>query len=83
MERKLKQTSSGGLTFLGDYRANRIDKKMDHLSCFSGGMFALGSKYSANMEQHYMDLGAELTKTCHQAYDNTGRYTACFLVCFY
>ncbi|XP_072021907.1 mannosyl-oligosaccharide 1,2-alpha-mannosidase IA-like [Amphiura filiformis] len=70
MERKLKQKSSGGLTFLGDYRANRIDRKMDHLSCFSGGMFALGAEY-ATEKQHYIDLGAELTKTCHQAYENT------------
>ncbi|XP_070568664.1 mannosyl-oligosaccharide 1,2-alpha-mannosidase IA-like [Ptychodera flava] len=70
IEKKLKQESSGGLTFLGEYRSGRIDRKMDHLSCFSGGMFALGAKGSTQ-EEHYLDLGAKLTETCHQAYANT------------
>ncbi|XP_072178341.1 mannosyl-oligosaccharide 1,2-alpha-mannosidase IA-like [Diadema setosum] len=72
MEGRMKQKSGGSLTYFGDIRANRIDKKMDHLSCFSGGMFALGSKYSdGTKREHYMDLGKEITKTCHRSYDNT------------
>eukprot|EP00057_Strongylocentrotus_purpuratus_P025085 XP_011679559.1 PREDICTED: mannosyl-oligosaccharide alpha-1,2-mannosidase isoform B [Strongylocentrotus purpuratus] len=71
MESRMKQKSGGGLTYFGDIRANRVDKKMDHLSCFSGGMFALGSKFSDSKKDHYLEMGKEITKTCHQAYDNT------------
>ncbi|XP_006815977.1 mannosyl-oligosaccharide 1,2-alpha-mannosidase IA-like [Saccoglossus kowalevskii] len=70
IEQKMKQTTAGGLTFIGEYRSGRIDRKMDHLACFSGGMFALGAKGS-DKEEHYLDLGAKLTETCHKAYDNT------------
>lgn len=36
----------------------------------SGGMFALGAKYSDN-EEHYMSLGADIAHTCHESYDRT------------
>ncbi|XP_038076987.1 mannosyl-oligosaccharide 1,2-alpha-mannosidase IA-like [Patiria miniata] len=70
IEKKMKQTSPGGLTYIGEWRANRIEKKMDHLSCFSGGMFGLGARYS-NKKEHYLELGGQIAETCHQAYDNT------------
>ncbi|PIK39368.1 putative mannosyl-oligosaccharide 1,2-alpha-mannosidase IB-like [Apostichopus japonicus] len=70
MERKMKQTSNSGLVFFGDFRGAKVEKKMDHLSCFSGGMFALGSKYINNPE-HYLELGAQITETCHKSYENS------------
>ncbi|XP_071800570.1 mannosyl-oligosaccharide 1,2-alpha-mannosidase IA-like [Asterias amurensis] len=70
LERKLKQTSPAGLTYIGEWRANRVEKKMDHLSCFSGGMFGLGAQYSTQKD-HYIELGEKLAETCHKAYDNT------------
>lgn len=70
MEKKMKQTSSSGYVFFGDFRGAKVEKKMDHLSCFSGGMFALGSKYMDNPE-HHLELGAKVTETCHKSYDNS------------
>jgi len=32
----LIQTSPSGLTYLADMRFDRLDHKMDHLSCFAG-----------------------------------------------
>lgn len=68
----MKQTSSSGYVFFGDFRGAKVEKKMDHLSCFSGGMFALGSKYMDNPE-HHLELGAKVTETCHKSYDNSGK----------
>ncbi|XP_077977096.1 mannosyl-oligosaccharide 1,2-alpha-mannosidase IA-like [Glandiceps talaboti] len=70
IEKRLKQETPGGLTYIGEYRSGRIDRKMDHLACFSGGMFALGAAGS-DKEEHYLELGGKLTATCHQAYANT------------
>ncbi|XP_071955897.1 mannosyl-oligosaccharide 1,2-alpha-mannosidase IA-like [Antedon mediterranea] len=72
ISRRLVQKTPGGLTYIGDLRSSRIEKKMDHLGCFSGGMLGLGSKYaSPNLQEKYLELGGEITKTCHTAYDKT------------
>jgi len=68
----LVQTSSSGLTYLADMRFDRLEHKMDHLSCFAGGMFALaGETLGSDSSKHYSELGASLTETCHTAYDKT------------
>ncbi|XP_050424507.1 mannosyl-oligosaccharide alpha-1,2-mannosidase IA [Adelges cooleyi] len=68
----LVQTSASGLTYLADMRFERIEHKMDHLSCFAGGMFALaGETLGSDSSKHYTELGAQLTETCHVAYDKT------------
>ena len=42
-------------------------------ACFSGGMFALGASGARdNKEEHYVDLGARITNTCHESYKRTG-----------
>lgn len=66
-ERRLVQKSSGGLTHFVELMYGRIEQKMDHLSCFAGGMFALGAKWSTN-ETHYLQLGADIANTCHESY---------------
>lgn len=34
---KLIQKSNGGLTYFAEMKFNRLEHKMDHLACFSGG----------------------------------------------
>lgn len=46
---------------------------MGHLACFAGGMFALGADGSRNKAGHYLELGAEIARTCHESYDRTGK----------
>lgn len=47
---------------------------MGHLACFAGGMFALGADGSRKDKAgHYLELGAEIARTCHESYDRTGK----------
>jgi len=70
LEANIIGTSPGGLVYAGDLRNGRLEPKMQHLTCFSGGMFALGSRGSSDPE-HFMKLGADLTHTCHESYDRS------------
>ena len=36
--------STGGLTYVSDLKFDRLEHKMDHLACFAGGLFGLGSR---------------------------------------
>lgn len=43
--------------------------KMDHLACFAGGLFGLGSRTLQNQyTEKYMDVAAGITNTCHESY---------------
>lgn len=70
IESQMVRKSSGGLTYIGDYKNSRVEPRMGHLTCFAGGMFALGAKHSDD-EKHYLDLAAEVTNTCHESYDRS------------
>lgn len=70
IEANMIKVSSGGLTYIGEYKNSRVEPKMGHLTCFAGGMFALGAKGSKD-EQHYINLGAEVTRTCHESYSRS------------
>ena len=70
LEENIITTSPGGLVYAGDMKYGILMPKMQHLACFSGGMFALGSEGSSDPE-HYMKLGADITKTCHESYDRS------------
>ncbi|XP_041354886.1 mannosyl-oligosaccharide 1,2-alpha-mannosidase IA-like [Gigantopelta aegis] len=70
MEERVIQTSAGGLKYFAEFKSGRIEHKMDHLACFSGGMLALGAEGS-NDKQKYLNLGAEISKTCHESYDRS------------
>ncbi|TKS67728.1 Mannosyl-oligosaccharide 1,2-alpha-mannosidase IB [Collichthys lucidus] len=49
-----------------------LERKMGHLACFAGGMFALGADGSPDDKAgHYLQLGAEIAHTCHESYDRT------------
>jgi len=69
MEKHLFHKTSSGLTIITDMKNGRADLKMQHLTCFAGGMLALGAQHATNGQtEHYMDLGKEVAKTCHETY---------------
>lgn len=73
IEANLVQKSPGGLTYLAEWRGGILDHKMGHLACFSGGMIGIGADDGApEKRQHYLDLAAEITHTCHESYTRTG-----------
>ncbi|XP_054153997.1 mannosyl-oligosaccharide 1,2-alpha-mannosidase IA-like [Oppia nitens] len=69
----LVKKSTNGLTYLAKQTYGRLEHKMEHLTCFSGGMFAIGAQYEtdANKKQYYMALGANITDTCYESYRRT------------
>ncbi|XP_022236670.1 mannosyl-oligosaccharide 1,2-alpha-mannosidase IA-like, partial [Limulus polyphemus] len=72
VEKKLLQTSKSGLKYFADMRYGRLDHKMDHLACFSGGMLALGAQsLPDDRKEHYLTLAKDLGNTCHESYDRT------------
>ncbi|KAK6187726.1 hypothetical protein SNE40_005686 [Patella caerulea] len=70
MEDKMLQISKDGLTYFAEYKSGRLEHKMDHLACFSGGMVALGANGSSDPTK-YLHLGAEIARTCHESYDRS------------
>jgi mannosyl-oligosaccharide alpha-1,2-mannosidase len=73
IEKHLIQTSNSGLTYLAQMNFGQLEHKMQHLTCFAGGMFAIGgqSLSDSHKRNHYLQLGANLTKTCHESYART------------
>ncbi|XP_078188986.1 mannosyl-oligosaccharide 1,2-alpha-mannosidase IB isoform X2 [Callithrix jacchus] len=72
IEKHLIKKSRGGLIFIGEWKNGHLEKKMGHLACFAGGMFALGADGSGTDKAgHYLELGAEIARTCHESYDRT------------
>lgn len=81
IERHLIRKSNGGLTFIGEWKNGHLERKMGHLACFAGGMFALGADGSPDDKAgHYLQLGAEIAHTCHESYDRTGDAFLSYLV---
>ncbi|XP_068773189.1 mannosyl-oligosaccharide 1,2-alpha-mannosidase IC isoform X2 [Struthio camelus] len=73
IEKHLVKKSAGGLTYIAEWRGGSLDHKMGHLACFSGGMIALGAEHAGEeRKQHYVDLAAEITNTCHESYARSG-----------
>ncbi|XP_036598526.1 mannosyl-oligosaccharide 1,2-alpha-mannosidase IC [Trichosurus vulpecula] len=72
IETHLLQKSQEGLTYIAEWKGGVLDHKMGHLACFSGGMIALGAE-DAEMgkRKHYMELAAQITRTCHESYIRT------------
>ncbi|XP_060906108.1 mannosyl-oligosaccharide 1,2-alpha-mannosidase IA isoform X2 [Labrus mixtus] len=69
IEANLVQKSAGGLTYMAEWRGGILDHKMGHLACFSGGMIGIGADDGVpEKRQHYLDLAAEITHTCHESY---------------
>ncbi|XP_043243879.1 mannosyl-oligosaccharide 1,2-alpha-mannosidase IA-like [Amphibalanus amphitrite] len=71
-ERMLKKSKLSGLTYLAEVQYERPNHKMDHLACFIGGLYALAGVTDKNKDSaRYMEIGAEITNTCHESYDRT------------
>ncbi|XP_061669176.1 mannosyl-oligosaccharide 1,2-alpha-mannosidase IA [Syngnathoides biaculeatus] len=72
IESSLMRKSSGGLTYIAEWKGGLLEHKMGHLTCFAGGMVALGAdgapgdKTGLQMEQ-----AAEIARTCHESYSRT------------
>lgn len=72
IETHLIRKSSNGLTYIAEWKGGLLEHKMGHLTCFAGGMFALGADAAPNDKTgHQIELAAEITKTCHESYDRT------------
>ena len=50
-----------------------------YMYMISGGMFALGAEGSSDPKK-YLQLGAEISHTCHESYDRSGK-AASLLIC--
>ncbi|NXX88270.1 MA1A1 mannosidase, partial [Centropus bengalensis] len=72
IETHLIRKSSGGLTYIAEWKGGLLEHKMGHLTCFAGGMFALGADGAPDDKTgHHIELGAEIARTCHESYDRT------------
>jgi len=69
VRKRLIRTSKGGYTFIAT-NANRRSDTMEHLSCFMGGLLALGSYAVPEKEREswWLPVGAEITRTCYELY---------------
>lgn len=75
IEANLVQKSPGGLTYMAEWRGGILDHKMGHLACFSGGMIGIGADDGVpEKRQHFLDLAAEITHTCHESYTRSGEW---------
>ncbi|XP_078255724.1 mannosyl-oligosaccharide 1,2-alpha-mannosidase IA [Rhinoraja longicauda] len=72
IETHLIRKSNGGLKYIAEWKGGLLEHKMGHLTCFAGGMFALGADGApADNGGHHMELAAEIAHTCHESYDRT------------
>ncbi|CAH2251956.1 mannosyl-oligosaccharide 1,2-alpha-mannosidase IA [Pelobates cultripes] len=72
IETHLIRKSSSGLTYIAEWKGGLLEHKMGHLTCFAGGMFALGADSAPEDKTgHHMELAAEIARTCHESYDRT------------
>lgn len=73
VEKNLIQTSAKShLIYLADMKYDRLEHKMDHLACFAGGLFALGSQDEDPVtKSNHMRIAAGLANTCHESYIRT------------
>lgn len=72
---KLMKRSFGGLVYTGDYHSGSgLSARMEHLACFSGGLFALTAMYgflTPIQRGEFEQLAVEVTHTCRMSYANT------------
>lgn len=75
IETGLIRRSSGGLTYIAEWKGGLLEHKMGHLTCFAGGMIALGADGAPEDQMgHQMELAAEITRTCHESYSRTSEH---------
>lgn len=73
IQANLMRKSSSGLTYIAEWKGGLLEHKMGHLTCFAGGMMALGADGApADQTGHQMEQAAEIARTCHESYARTG-----------
>jgi mannosyl-oligosaccharide alpha-1,2-mannosidase len=76
IRRLLRYSTQSRQAYLAEFMEGRLEHKMDELTCFAGGMFALAAMELADSgrPKEFAKIGAELTKTCYEmwAFQNTG-----------
>ncbi|RKP17627.1 hypothetical protein ROZALSC1DRAFT_30596 [Rozella allomycis CSF55] len=69
-EEKLVGTNINGYRYLGKFRST-LNTELEHLSCFAGGMIALGAVTKREDDfSDKMKLAADLTETCYKMYES-------------
>ena len=77
VKNKLLDISSlNRFAYFGEFKSGyRLEKKMDHLGCFIGGLLGMTAKYvntlSTSERDEYLDLAKNITNTCHESYIRT------------
>lgn len=65
----VKVSQPSGFVFVAEKDNGKTVNTMEHLACFLGALFALGAHHNATSEpEKHMQLGIEITKTCHDFY---------------
>uniref|UniRef100_A0A674N5A9 alpha-1,2-Mannosidase n=1 Tax=Takifugu rubripes TaxID=31033 RepID=A0A674N5A9_TAKRU len=73
IEDNLMRKSSSGLTYIAEWKGGLLEHKMGHLTCFAGGMMALGADGApGDKTGRQMEQAAEIARTCHESYARTG-----------
>merc|ERR1712159_10550 len=62
-----KDHPSTGLKFVAEWNGGGTVNKMDHLACFTGGMFALGASFSTE-EQRHISASEGIAEVCYNMY---------------
>lgn len=72
IETSLIRKSSGGLMYIAEWKGGLLEHKMGHLTCFAGGMIALGADGAPEDKTgHQMEQASEIARTCHESYART------------
>lgn len=72
IEKKLLKKSNSGLYYFAELKYDRLENKMDHLACFSGGLIALGAQALPTEEKiKALKVAEDVTNTCHESYIRT------------
>ena len=69
----IKQNPASKLFYIGEQTNGKFEDKMDHLSCFTGGMLALGAAthpkgINSEIAQRDLKTAKSLAFTCYQMY---------------
>jgi len=68
----LVKKSPSGYRYIGNLVNGNTQERMEHLTCFAGGMFALGAATNATKNPEAdMSVGKDVTETCYQSYNRS------------
>lgn len=68
----LVTSPNDSLLYVADSQYGRLQKRMDHLACFLGGLLQMAATGAPpDLAEWYQATGAGLTATCHAAYART------------